>query len=207
MKITLLLYSCFFCLMAMFLVFFRRAVKKKKPLKAVKHLLALSFVVLLLFAFSAIKIGMHGYRSLLREDLALTVSLLSQGKQRFQAAVSFPDGGIAVYDIDGDELYIDAQVIKWKPLANFAGLHTWYRLDRIGGRYADIKDEKEKSRTLYSLSSRNKYLDLFYWARHYSILAPFVDASYGSASFIPVKDRHTVDIMVSTTGLLIRESR
>jgi hypothetical protein len=41
--------------------------------------------------------------------------------------------------------------------------------------------------------------------RRYVVLAPLVDAEYGSASFVAVTRPAELDVRVSTSGLLIRE--
>ena len=60
----------------------------------------------------------------------------------------------ATYDVAGDQLYVDARILKWHYWANVLGLHTLYALDRAGGRYADLEDELHQPRTLYALGPR-----------------------------------------------------
>jgi hypothetical protein len=47
-------------------------------------------------------------------------------------------------------------------------------------------------------------MDLFELRRRYTFLAPFLDAEYGSAAFVPVNEPAELELRVSTTGLLIR---
>jgi len=42
---------------------------------------------------------------------------------------------MATYPISGDEIYVDARILKWHALANLLGLSTAYELDRVGGRF------------------------------------------------------------------------
>src|SRR6267142_481124 len=62
--------------------------------------------------------------------------------------------------------------------------------------------------TVYSLAA-NKPFDAFDLARRYWILRPFVDAEYGSATFIgaTAPGGATYEVRVSPTGLLVRPSR
>jgi len=99
---------------------------------------------------------------------------------------------------------VDAHILKWKPVANFFGLHTTYELDRVAGRYIRLEDERSKSRTVFSLS-RSKPLDMFYLRGRYALLKPLLDAEYGSATFIPAKESSEVEVRVSTSGLLVRK--
>jgi hypothetical protein len=148
--------------------------------------------------------GMKGYHSLLREEIAATIHVQPIGPQRFTATVRFPDGRETKHELAGDEIYIDAHILKWQPIANVFGLHTVYELDRIGGRYQSLADERALSRTVHGLSS-SKLVDLFGLRRRYILLAPLLDAEYGSASFVPVTRPAEFEVRVSPTGLLIRE--
>lgn len=152
-----------------------------------------------------IAIGIQGYRALMREDVAARIVVKPAGPQRFHATFRFPDGREATYELAGDEIYVDAHILKWHPYANWIGLHTAYELDRVGGRYHDIKDERAAPRTLHALA-RDKPVDLYGLRRNYTFLAPLVDAEYGSATFVPVRQPAEFELRVSTTGLLIRES-
>jgi hypothetical protein len=151
-----------------------------------------------------IALGVQGYSALTRETLAATIAVAPSGPQRFDARVKFPDGREAAYVIAGDELYVDAHILKWKPIANVLGLHTAYELDRIAGRYRSADQEQKGIRTVYPLSAP-QLVDLFALRSRYAWLAPFVDAEYGSASFVPVTKPAELEVKVSTSGLVIRE--
>jgi hypothetical protein len=152
----------------------------------------------------AIAVGIQGYRALTREDVAAHVLVRQAGPQRFTAAFRFPDGREATFDLAGDEIYIDAHILKWKPLVNVLGLHTVYDLDRVAGRYHAIGEERSAVRTVHSLGPE-RLVDLFGLRQRYAFLAPLLDAQYGSATFVPVTRPAAFELRVSTTGLLIRE--
>jgi hypothetical protein len=126
--------------------------------------------------------------------------------QRFTATFQFPDGHSANYAISGDEMYVDAHILKWSPYANWIGLHTAYELDRVAGRYHSVKDEQTAERTVHALA-RDRPVDLYALRQRYAFLAPLLDAEYGSATFIPVTKHAEFELRVSTTGLLIRETK
>jgi hypothetical protein len=153
-----------------------------------------------------ISVGMMGYRALTREDVAAHIAVKPTGKQRFMATFRFPDGRESTYELAGDEIYVDAHILKWHPYANLIGLHTAYEIDRVAGRYHGIKDEQEAKRTVHALA-RDKPVDLYALGRRYTFLAPVLDAEYGSATFVPVTRSAELELRVSTTGLLIRETR
>jgi len=164
----------------------------------------LGLLLLSLAALAAtVSVGTRGYRAFTREETAAVVTVAPTAPRRFAARFRFPDGREQVYRLAGDELYVDARVLKWKPLANLLGLHTDYELDRVAGRYADLASERTGERTVHELG-RAKPVDLFYLRRRFPVLRPLVDAEYGSASFITVTRPTTFLIQVSTSGLLIR---
>ena len=111
-----------------------------------------------------------------------------------------------MFEIAGDELYVDAHILKWKSVANLFGLHTAYELDRVAGRYSTLDDERHAERTVYSLAPARS-IDLFYLRRASELLAPLVDAEYGSASFVAARDTALWELRVSTSGLLLRQAQ
>jgi len=162
---------------------------------------------LLLFALAAlmgtISVATQGYRALTREELAATVVVRPTGPQEFAALVTFPDGRDTMFVLRGDQVYVDAHILKWKPIANILGLHTAYELDRIGGRYLDIAHERDSARTIFSLGAP-KPMDMFTLRRRWIAFTPLLDAEYGSGTFVTADRKDSLEVLVSTTGLLIR---
>ena len=151
-----------------------------------------------------IAIGIQGYQTLSREDIAAKISVSPIAPQRFAAIFRYPDGRVANYIISGDEIYIDAHILKWQPIAGFFGLHTAYELDRVGGRYRDLDQERTANRTIFSLA-QGKPINLYVLRQRYTFLSLLLDAKYGSATFIPIVQSAELELKVSTTGLLLRE--
>jgi hypothetical protein len=149
-------------------------------------------------------VSTQGYRALTLEEVAATVTTVPTGPQAFQAFVEFPDGRDTMFHVTGDQLLVDAHILKWRPLANILGVHTQYELDRLGGRYLDIQEERTAPRSVHSLKN-DKPVDLFHLARRYTLLAYLVDTEYGSATYIGVERPARFEVRVSTTGLLVRE--
>jgi hypothetical protein len=164
----------------------------------------LSATVLLVAGLTGI--SLHGYHRLTHEAIAATLSVTPTGPQRFDATLTLPDGRTRIYRLAGDEIYIDAQIVKWKPAANLLGVHTWWSLDRIAGRYRSIEQERSAERTIHSIGDDSRWVDLAGSRQRFAWLAPLYDASYGSASFVPVSGPARLELRVSTTGLLIRDA-
>jgi hypothetical protein len=182
------------------LVSLRRARPLRFALRTLTGLLLLSLGALA----GAIGVGTMGYRALTREDVAARIFVQPLSRQRFAARIQVPDRADVTYTIAGDEIDVDAHILKWKPMANVLGLHTVYELDRVAGRYHEIAQERSEWRTVFSLA-RDKPVDLFGLRRRYTFLAPLLDAEYGSGTFVPVTKPAEFEVRVSTTGLLIRE--
>jgi hypothetical protein len=161
-------------------------------------------VGLVMLSGAAIAIGLEGYQALTREEVAARLTVRPLGPQRFETTVRLPDGRESVYQLAGDEVYIDAHILKWHPYANLLGLHTVYELDRVGGRYHGIDQERSAERTVHTLA-QEKPIDLFALRRRHAFLGPLVDAQYGSATFVPVNGPAEFEVSVSTTGLLMRQ--
>ncbi len=164
-----------------------------------------ALLLICLFAlFGTISLATRGYLALTAETLAAVVEIEPVEKQRFIARFRMPWGGERSFVLAGDQLYVDAHILKWKPMANVLGLHTLYELDRVSGRYARLEEETTLERTVYRLS-REKPVNLFDLRHRFAALKFLVDAEYGSATFITTDRPQTLKLLVSTTGLLIRK--
>ena len=182
------------------------ALIRLRPLRFVSRTMFGLLLILFGALAATIAIGTHGYTALTREEVAATLLVQPTGSQKFSATVRYPDLREVKFDLTGDEVYVDAQILKWKPIANIVGLHTAYELDRIAGRYRSIDNERSALRTVFSLS-RDKPIDLFDLRKRYTFLSPLLDAEYGSASYVAVSRPAEIELRVSTTGLLMREKQ
>jgi len=188
--------------------------RQRRRLSSMVELLAAALCLSVGALCATIAVGIRGYNALTQEVVAATIVTEPLAPQRFRATVTLPDSSVRMFDLAGDAIYVDAHILKWRPLASLLGLHTAYELDRIAGRYARLADEQERERTVYSLAT-NKPFNTFDLARRYWVLRPFVDAQYGSATFINataaggLRDARqvTYEIRVSTSGLLVRAAR
>ncbi len=179
------------------------ALRRKRLLGGVGGTLLALLSLSLAALFATIALATQGYRALTREEVAAVVITRPTGPQRFEARVQFADGTEAEFALAGDELYVDAHILKWKPIANLIGLHTAYELDRVGGRYFELEHERDSARTIFSLS-REKPMDMFTLRQRYGFFAPLLDAEYGSGTFVPAGEPAEFEVRVSTTGLLVR---
>ena len=180
------------------------ALRRGRRLGACTGLLGALTLGLASALLAALAAGVAGYSALTREELAATVRTVPLTEGEFEAHFEFPGGRRARYRLAGDQLAVEARILKWHPWANLLGLHTAYELDRVAGRYARLADEQSRPRTVYALGP-DRRVDLFAWAEGLAWLSPLVDARYGSGSFRAATRPARYEIRVSTSGLLIRE--
>jgi hypothetical protein len=182
-----------------------RAALRRRPLASLSWIASALLALAVGALFATLAVATLGYQTLVREETAAWISVTPTGPQRFEARVRLPDGKERTFQLAGDEVYVDAHILKWKPIANLLGLHTAYELSRIAGRYAALEQERTAPRTVHSLAE-DKPVDLFLLRRRYALLAPLVDAEYGSATFVTVSRPAEFEIKVSASGLLVREA-
>lgn len=163
-------------------------------------------VGLLLLAVAAlmlvISMNLYTYDRLTHESKVAEVSFQEIRPQYFRALLKLQNK-IQILDLRGDDWQMDARVLKWRGTAVLLGFDTLYRLDRLSGRYRDIGQERTGLRTVYSLGE-GRGLDLWLVAKRYKRWVPWVDALYGSATYVPMVDGAIYTVSFSPTGLLAR---
>jgi membrane protein implicated in regulation of membrane protease activity len=162
-------------------------------------------LVFLLFAVCAglIAANLRTYERLTHEQSAGELQLTRMSNREFNAVLTYPNGQHAEFELRGDEWQIDARVLKWRPFANLLGVDAAYRLERIGGRYTKVADEVSEAHTAYDLNPPQQ-VDFWELVHRYRGWVPWIDALYGSATFLPMADGALYDIKVSQSGLVSR---
>ncbi len=187
-------------------LFFISAVRSFRRHRAVGGMFrVIAALVLFLMAAGAVGLAANlaSYRRMSSEMSAGQLQFTRLGYHQFTAAFTSPAGERADFALRGDEWQVDARILKWRPLANLLGFDTVYRLDRIGGRYTKIEDERSLPRTVYPLSPPER-IDLWELLQRYQAWVPWIDALYGSATYLPMADGALYEIRVSPSGLLAR---
>jgi hypothetical protein len=162
---------------------------------------------LILFSIAALAVligsNLRTYQRLSNEQPAGELQLSRSGERQFNAVLSYPSGEHANFELRGDEWQVDARVLKWRAFANLVGFDTAYRLERISGRYSKIEDERSQPRTVYDLNTAGR-VDPWELIHHYHSWVPWMDALYGSATYLPMSDGALYEIKVSQSGLVAR---
>ncbi len=165
-------------------------------------ILAMVFLALAAAVF-ALVLDLRTYQRLTNESPVGELDLSRVAPHQYDAVLTYPNGTVAVFFLRGDEWQVDARILKWQGSVNLLGFDAALRLDRISGRYTNIEDERGQPRTVYQLRPP-EIIDLWDLARRYHRWLPWVDALYGSATFLPMADKGSYEINASQTGLIAR---
>ena len=202
-RILALVSALLFISLVLFVLAIRRFLRRKLVSASIQSLSGLSFCFAGLFSLS-FAVNLYSYERLTYEQPIANMTFKQLGEQRFRVEISYHgEKKKGSYIISGDEWQIDARIIKWHGWAQLLGLNAQYRLERIGGRYSDIEEERAKRRSAYALDSRD---DIDYWKiiNRYKKWLPWVDAYYGSATYLPMLDNASYSLSLTQTGLIAR---
>jgi hypothetical protein len=202
MTFTALIVVCALLGLLFFVASIRR-LRRRRVMGGMAH--GAAALIFLLAAACAVLIGsnLRTYQRLSYEQPAGELQLSRVADRQFNAALSYPDGERVTFPLRGDEWQVDARVLKWHAFANLVGFDTAYRLERISGRYSRIEDERSEPRTVYELQTAGR-IDPWELIHRYRSWVPWLDALYGSATFLPMADGALYEIKVSQSGLVAR---
>ena len=148
--------------------------------------------------------NIHTYERLVYEQPIASISFHKIAPQHFSVELEPQgDGENWFYELRGDEWQLDAQILTWHGYANLLGLDSYYRLHRLSGRYTDIEEERTRPRSVHGLAAEQR-IDLWSYANEYRNWLSMVDATYGSAVFLPMNDGARYSVSISRNGLVAR---
>lgn len=180
--------------------------------KLTKRLMMSSFkyeitgIVLLSVAamFFLVSSNIHTYERLVFEQPIVSISFHNISPQHFSVEMIEQNSGESwFYELRGDEWQLDAQILTWHGYANLLGLDSYYRLHRLSGRYTDIDEERNRPHTVHGLAAEQG-IDLWSYVNEYKNWLGMVDATYGSAVFLPMNDAARYSVSISRNGLVAR---
>jgi hypothetical protein len=154
-------------------------------------------------AASVLVLSYASYGRLVDEQLVSMIEFRRTAPNEFQARLMIPGQTDQFYLLRGDEWQMDAKIVTWQPPLTILGLEPIYRLDRLSGRYGEIDREMNEVRTVHELSA-NLPTDVWQIARRFPVLAPGIDAHYGTATFVPMADGARYDVSLSRDALIAR---
>ncbi len=190
---------------ALFLLLAVLRLRRRRFIAAGSH--TVSGLALLAFAglFSAIAMNIHTYERLTYERPIAELRFTQIAPNQFQAHLRYPSGKTRLFDMLGDEWQLDARILKWQGFANVLGMDSQYRLERISGRYRNLHEERNGTRSVHALAD-DAGLDLWQISQRHQRWLPWLDARYGSATYLPMTDGAVFEVHLTQSGLLARPS-
>ena len=180
-----------------------RALRKRKAVRAGALGVGTGGFALVAALLGSLALNLHTYqRFTLEEDIA-QLHFARLAPQLFEVSMQFPNGSRRRAELAGDEWQLDARVLKWSGLATLMGFESVYRLERLSGRYSDAAQELTGRRTVESFTTE-RGLDLWSVTRSSDRWIPWVDAVYGSATYLPMSDGAQYTVSITNSGLLAR---
>lgn len=150
--------------------------------------------------------NLHTYQRLTYETIVADVYVRQLGPQKYQISLSYSssDDDQHYYVLEGDQWQLDARILKWKGWANLIGLDSFYQLNRLSGRYSDIKQAKTRLPSLHDLSQQTRGLDIWKLKQLLRDRAGFVDTFFGQGVFMAMTDGAHFQISIGQSGLVTR---
>lgn len=163
---------------------------------------------LALFAL-AVVIGLtafdvYSYKQVLQEQVVATINFDRVEDQHYFAVLADKEGKEQRVELRGDQWQLDARIVKWDGYLATFGIKPAYRLERLSGRYYDIEQETTAKRTAVAVNSSLYGIDVWKILNTHPEWLPVVDAVYGSATYLPMKDGALFEITLSNSGLVAR---
>lgn len=147
--------------------------------------------------------SLYVYRRLTAERPVAQLLCIRLAPQHYRVWLN-PTGGVRrAYDLRGDQWRLDARILTWRGPARLLGFGTRYRLDRIAGRYARVREARSRPPSVYRVGTAPTP-DLWSLAHRYRRWLPWVDAYYGSAVYAPLAQGARYSVSVTGSGLVAR---
>jgi len=104
--------------------------------------------------------------------------------------------------LTGDQWFVRGDIVKWDNWLNFFGLHTMYKLNRVGGYYANPTREMKQKPTHYSLVHQEDS-PKWRWLYKYGYELPFINDVYGNSVYKYPAMNKVFKIYVTISGFTI----
>lgn len=146
----------------------------------------------------------YSYKQILVGQPVATINFEIIEDQYFDAVIVDASGKQQRFSLHGDQWQLDARVIKWQGYFSGFNIKPAFRLDRLSGRYYDIHKETVEKRSTFSIIKSPLQLDLWLLIHEQAKWFPILDANYGTARYLPMKNGALYEISLSNTGLNVR---
>ncbi len=178
---------------------------------SLQNTIILTLVSLLLIAIGlaifCFMMALRAYHTFTKEELVAIVKCVPSKEEKtlildYTEVIEDNRQPTKQYTLKGDQWMLDGDILKWDSWVNFLGIHTCYKTTRIGGRYLDVEDEKTLLRTPYELNGGTDLLWKTLYRSGQSF--PFVEAVYGSATYMFPDENATYGVYVTTSGYMTK---
>ena len=155
-----------------------------------------------------IGLNLQTYARLTHEQLAAEIELKQLSPNQFAATVrKTDDKGLLkepqTFQLAGDKLRIEGRVWKLKPWANVIGEDSFYRFERIQGRWDDPARENTTPSTADDSIADTAGIDVF--GLPLGTAAPFqLDTTFGSGVYMPMVDGAIYQVMMTQSAFIAR---
>ncbi|MGH8501250.1 MAG: hypothetical protein ACREVE_02035 [Gammaproteobacteria bacterium] len=186
-----------------FLLLSMARLRRRRMLAAGGHGLASALFLAGGVLLGAVALNLQTYQRLTYEQPVAQLAFARLAPERFETSLDYPDGARDVFVLTGDEWQLDARVLKWKGFATVLGLDARFRLERLSGRHRDLQRARNGPHSVYPLSA-DAGLNLWHVAQRYKRWIPWIDATYGTATYLPMADRARYSVWLTPSGLIGR---
>ena len=146
----------------------------------------------------------YSYKQILVGQPVATINFETIENQYFDVVLVDTNGKQQRFSVYGDQWQLDARIIKWQGYFSGLNINPAYRLDNLSGRYYDLYQEPTQKRSSYSITKSPLALDLWQIIHQHPQWFSVLDANYGSARYLPMKDGALYQISLTNTGLHVR---
>lgn len=140
------------------------------------------------------------YRSVMKERPLATVSIYEIDNQEYDLTLVDSEGTEDRFIVRGDQWQLDVRMLVWKGPLRTLGAEPLYRFDRLSGRYLSLEQERNSERTVYGFSESGGF-DIWSFLRDFDI---WLDADFGSAVYMPMKNGAVYSVVTTNKGLVAR---
>lgn len=146
----------------------------------------------------------YSYKQISKEETIATLGFAEKGPQHYRVSLVDDSGIEEFYELNGDLWQLDARIIKWNNSLAGLGMTPGYRLDRLSGRYYSLEREQKSPRSAHELGNSRSLIDIWSWIREYGGGIAVIDATYGSATYMPMEDGALFSVNLTSSGLIAR---
>lgn len=164
--------------------------------------------VVLAIVLAALGFDLRAYDALVPGQKIAKITFFELKKQTFVAELSYVDGlnSAQSFEIYGDQWQLDARILAWAPAVSKLGLTPIYRLSRLSGRYLTLEQARSSQRSVFDVGPANKGIDVWPYLHRWRESLPYMLPQYGSATFMPMGNQASFDIVLTDNGLAAQPS-